>query len=626
MPIIKKLSSLEARKIAAGEVVERPSNIVKELIENSLDAHATMITITVEDGGKRSIRVIDNGSGMDEEDAILCFEHHATSKISSLEDLEQLGTFGFRGEALSSIAAISKVTLITKTAVAQTGIKLVLEHGVVSSQEAVAYSVGTDILIEDIFYNVPARLKFLKKAETEWRQILLLFQAYCLAYPAIHFKLEHNGAVVVHCPPVAQQQERLTQLWGHEFNHAMLPCQSTDDYGRIEGFVSNHQVTQFNKHKIFFFINKRWVKNIELSRALLKGYLNVLPDGKYPIATMFIEVLPDELDVNIHPRKEEVRLLHAKKIEHALQQLIRQTLEKQLSQQLQKAVLLQAAKPLPFEKSLALYANNNATSSSVPPLTSDASPWFTAAKHAPDPVQTKKDLDSIWVPIPQLQQTVVQNHFDLQSGALQEQSVVPVAKQEDQTSVAHYAYTIIGQFKKTYILLEQDDALLMVDQHAAHERILFELFSTRFTEVATIRLLFPHVITLTHADIELIGEHLSLLQAYGIEAERFGPTQLVINATPVHLKDASLDELIRNIVEWLQEGESPVLETVSYKLCAQMACKAAVKAGDVLPQEQMHQLLNDLYAIDNRFTCPHGRPTCWTLSLDEIEKKFKRKI
>ena len=338
MARIKQLSAQEAQKIAAGEVVERPANVVKELIENSLDAGATQIIIYIEDAGKKLIRIVDNGYGMSQEDAYLCFKHHATSKINSVDDLHALTTFGFRGEALSSISSVSTVTLITKEAAALSATKLMLHDGIVTSEENIPGNTGTDIAIANLFYNVPARKKFLKTNETEWRQIQLLFQAICLDYQDVHFKLYHQNNLVFNCPATNDAQQRIAQLWDHTVAQQTIPIQYAANNFKISGIITNHTYSRYDRSALYFLVNKRWVKNHTLSKALLKGYLNVLPHDKFPLACIAITIDPAEIDVNIHPRKEEVQFLHPRIIENALHTCVKEALEKHLSAQLNRNV------------------------------------------------------------------------------------------------------------------------------------------------------------------------------------------------------------------------------------------------------------------------------------------------
>lgn len=605
MSRIKQLSPQEAQKIAAGQVVERPANVVKELIENAIDAGAQQITVYINDSGKSLIRVVDDGCGMNQEDAHTCFAHHATSKITGINDLNTLTTFGFRGEALASISAVSKIILVTKEANALQGITLMREQGVVQSQEIVSCKTGTDISVIDLFYNVPARKKFLKTNDTEWRQILLLFQAFCLSYRTIHFKLYSQNNVLFNCPPATDACQRVAQLWDHTVAAQMIPI-ATDT---ISGIISNHTYTRYDRSSLFFFVNNRWVKNYTLSKALLKGYLNVLPIDKFPFACIFITVDPATVDINIHPRKEEVQFAQPRVIETNLTGIAKSALEQHLSAQLQKPVTFQIGSQT-LARPSALFTPGKL----VPKLNTQYAQFEPSNEQPPykssPPVAPSIMPAAIQEVKPARNELIFENTQSLQS---------------PQTN-----YQIIGQFHKTYILIEQDDSLFLVDQHAAHERILYELFSKRFEQVATIQLMFPQIVTLTAAEIQLLEFHLDIFALNSIGVELLGANQLVVQAIPVHLKEVPLEELVRQTIGWIIEHQKLdkdlFYKKVNEKLHAQMACKAAVKAGDTLTLAQMHQLLTDLEKIENRFTCPHGRPTGWNLPLYEIEKKFKRKL
>ena len=604
MARIKQLSPQEAQKIAAGEVVERPANIVKELVENALDAGATQISVYIQDSGKSLIRVVDNGCGMDAHDAQLCFTHHATSKITCVDDLIGIGTFGFRGEALSSISAVSKVTLITKEAPAQWAIKLELEQSIIKSQETISGNTGTDISICDLFYNIPARKKFLKSNETEWRHIIILFQALCLDYLPVHFKLYSQGAQLFNCPSTTSMQQRIAQLWDHTVANQMILIKSEQDGIILEGIISNHMYTRYDRSSLFFFINRRWVKNHILAQALLKGYMNVLPADKFPLASINLTIDPAHLDINIHPRKEEVQFLHPRLVQQSIQAAAKAALEAHVSAQLQKKVT--------FAPSL----DQKIPSSSPLHFSSFASEFIKSPPMAP-PIATAPPIAS--VPMP----SANENQQPLSFASLPEKTSAHLAPQSSH-------YQIIGQFHKTYILIEQEESLFLVDQHAAHERILYEQFSSRFQKVPTIQLLFPVMITLTQAEMATLQSHIDLFAHNNIFIEIMGADQIIIQTAPVHLKEINLEELVRQTIGWINDYQSLEIQElhvkVNEKLHAQMACKAAVKAGDILTQAQMHQLLVDLEKTDNRFTCPHGRPTGWNLSLHEIEKKFKRKL
>lgn len=621
---IHKLSIHEAQKIAAGEVVDRPANVVKELIENAIDAGATTITLYVEDGGKQLIRIVDNGSGMDESDAAFCFEHHTTSKIKSVDDLNTITTFGFRGEALSSIAAVSNVTLITKESTSLIGTKVELVAGTLEFQEPCSANTGTDITISSLFFNVPARKKFLKTKETEWNAIQQLFYAYCLDHLHIHFKLFAENKSILNCPATADIAQRITQLWEHNFANNMIPLstKNKDDSINIHGIISNHHYARYDRNNIFFFVNRRWVKQQKLSSALLKGYMNVIQPGRYPAACIFIDVPPHEVDINIHPRKEEVQFLHPRRVEQLLQQAVKNALEHNVSLQLKKNITFAPATEvihrthnitngLSFEPMYKpTFSVKQQTTGSTAPFNFDA-PAFNEDESLTAPGATKLDVAEF------TQDTHTQQTLHATS---HEGSAVQV----------HEHYTFLGQFNKTYLLLEKEDGLYIVDQHAAHERILYELFSKRFEDIATVPLLFPQIITLRTEDLQALEPHLQVFAQHGIGIEQFSDTQLVIKSTPVHLKNQSLEDLVHEAIGAIAEQQNidsgQFFKSLHEKIRAQMACKAAVKAGDTLSHELVEQLLEDLYKTPNRFTCPHGRPTGWLLSTYEIEKKFKRKL
>ncbi|TET06859.1 DNA mismatch repair endonuclease MutL [Candidatus Dependentiae bacterium] len=608
MARIKQLPIHEAQKIAAGEVVDRPANVVKELIENAIDAQATQISVYIEQSGKKLIRVVDNGCGMNTEDAHLCFNHHATSKITSINDLNSLTTFGFRGEALSSIASVSKAILSTQEIGVQSGITFTLEQGIIREEQSISRPVGTDIAMHDLFYNVPARKKFLKTHETEWRHIVQLFYSFCLAYHSIHFILYSDGKQLYNCPPVNAIMDRVAQLWDHHLVQNLLELESIpkeENEVSVSGVISNHSYSRFDRSMIFLFVNHRWIKNYHLSRALLRGYENVLQPGHFPVALIFISVDPRCVDINIHPRKEEVKFLHPRIIETNLQKCIKQRLQAYLSEHLQKGSLKSdLAYRATIENSYKFIPNNRETS--LPSFDFNKSA-FIETYETEDSKNSKEEKEEVQANIQQNKKT------DLYYYAIN--------KQEQE-------YAIIGQLHKTYILLEQKDGLFVIDQHAAHERILYEQFSKRFEETVPVKLLFPQVIKLNTDDLSVIKFHLSRFTEKGIDIELFGNDQLIVHATPVHLKNVSLDDLVKQTVSWIIEyqhlEEQELHKTLNEKMHAKMACSAAVKAGDELNMQQMQQLIYDLENTDNRLTCPHGRPTGWLLPLSEIRKRFKR--
>lgn len=612
MTKIKKLSDIEAKKIAAGEVVERPINVVKELIENSLDSGAEKITIYLEDGGKKLIRVVDDGCGMSAEDALICFDHHATSKITRVEDLSSLQSFGFRGEALSSISSVSNIELITKEETAEAGTFIKMSGGKYVSQEEIATADGTDISVKDLFFNLPARKKFLKKTETEWKQIVHLFQALCLGYDQVHFVLYHEGKQVYNIPVTDNLMSRISRIFDHNLAENLIPVKGErPDIGlEMYGLASNHQIFRYNKNQIFIFVNSRWVKNIQLSRAITKGYLNVLPDGKFPVAFLFIEISPDEVDINVHPRKEEVSFASSRKVENCIQQAIKYALEVNLSKQLKKDVSIDQVQ-FPEEKQFAV-------SGKTPNL-------FTPAHHTDMDLGT--DFFEEPAPTPLAKSLSAPKH-SISFDDLAEEKTEDFQQKQVLSMGMNRDYDLIGQYKKTYILLEKEEGLIFIDQHAAHERVLYEVFANKFEDVATIKLIFPAVIDLTSLEMNIVAEYFELLKLHGIQAEVFGPDKVAIQSVPVYLKNVDFSDLLKTMCAWIIDSKDiapkDLQKTLTEKLRAQMACKAAVKAGDLLTDEQMTNLLDELNKSSNRFACPHGRPTSWTLNISDLEKKFKR--
>jgi DNA mismatch repair protein MutL len=594
MPKIRPLSPLEAQKIAAGQVVERAANVIKELLENAIDAQATHISIFIENGGNKRIRVIDNGCGMDPQDAQLCFQKHATSKITSIDELLTLTSFGFRGEALASIAAIASVNMRTKPQDTLEGSQVTVQEGIISISP-ISCPQGTDITVENLFFNVPARAKFIKKRETELRHIMQTIKAICFAYPQLHIEFFVENKQLLNCPAQEDIMGRYAQLWDAATTQHMISIDATHTAKGISlsGAISTHQWSRYDRSGIFFLVNNRWVTNQHLMRALLKGYNNVIPHGHYPMATIALFINPALIDINCHPRKEEIIFANPRIVEQLIQDTMRNALEKNLSRQIKKDVTIFQTTP---------YQSTSAA--------------FTPALSTRFQATLLESSESIQPPS-------LQPIFQASSMPLDTHPLSILEKEEST------AYTIIGQYHKTYILLETEDGLSLIDQHAAHERILYELFSNRFEKIPTINLMFPQLITCATQDIAIIEPYLSLLADHGITIEPFGKDQLIIQSTPVHLKNEPLKEMIMDVIGWIKEcngiNAAELHITLHNKLQAQMACKASVKAGDSLTIEQMQELIDDLHKTTNRFSCPHGRPTGWLISIADIERKFQRR-
>lgn len=657
MTKIKKLNQEEIQKIAAGEVVERPVNVLKELAENSIDAGSTQISIFIENGGKKLIKISDNGYGMSPEDAKMCIEHHATSKITKVEDLDSISTFGFRGEALSSISSVSKLTIKTKEQDSEHGTKLEIANGQILNEQIISCNTGTTLEVHDLFYNLPVRKKFLKSTETEWRNIVQLFYAFTLDYLNISFKLYNENKLIYNCPAVNDITARLTQLYHSSFskNILELSCDKIHNnmHLKLSGAISNPSFDRFDRKQIFLFVNNRWVKNFKLSQAVIKGYQNILQPKKFPAAFLFLQIDSSLVDVNIHPKKEEVLFLHPKIVEQFIQNSIKDRLDKHHTEKFSltnninkddelKTVLNPTNTQFELNRLTKSFSNfdkydessksrnqnninlnlqeqsqdkdskdHNLFSSILEKHFSPSSDK-TKSNEIPQDLLNANDLK---------QESFISFPQDIQSNDLLNKTriIEPQEKLENK---------IIGQLLNTYILIENNNELILVDQHAAHERIIYEQLKNNFNEVAQIQLLFPEIIRLNKQDIEILEDYLDLLEDCGIKTRIMSDQEIAITYTPVILKNTSITDLIKQIISWIHESNSleqeQVQKVIQEKIHAQMSCKAAVKAGDILNMQSMQEIISKLYNTDNKLTCPHGRPTIWSLGKSEIEKKFKR--
>ncbi len=608
--IIKHLNPIEAQKIAAGEVIERPVNIIKEFIENSLDAQATKISIAVEDGGKKSITITDNGTGMDEADARICFLRHTTSKLNSFDELSSLATFGFRGEALASICSVARVTLITRLNNNNHGIKLSIENGIITQEEIIGTAIGTTISIHDLFYNVPARQKFLKTTTTEFNQIVQLFKAFCLSNLFVHFTLSHNGLITYNCPAITTLEERISQIFESIITKHLFLIEEGSQHGSINGIVTGPHYSKYDRSGIFIFVNKRWIKNFGISQAIIKAYKNILPTGKYPLAVISINVPSHQVDINTHPKKEDVLFLHPRIIENLVTTAITQVLEKSFSKILSETVAHQLI-PSPL-------SNNNLTNNSA----FEFKPFFNnedVLYHKHKDLLAKEPFDNVNKPF----------YFqEKNKDFIKNESIYEEPIQSSYIPDSLDLHTIIGQFHSTYILLEHPDGLLLIDQHAAHERILYEYIEKTFNKPESITLLFPETVFVQKENMELLSQYFPLLHDHGIVIEQFSEQECIVRAKPAYAQSINIKDLLHNINGWINDfgrAEKEVIKRfITEKIRAQLACKAAIKAGDILSLEEMKELLLKLDKTKNRFSCPHGRPTSWLLSLFDIEKKFKR--
>jgi DNA mismatch repair protein MutL len=574
MPIIilpKEISS----KIAAGEVVERPVSVVKELLENSIDAGATEISIKIEQAGKKLIEVIDNGEGITYEESDIALKRYATSKISSSEDLEKIQTLGFRGEALASIAAISRFIIESRSKYEETGFNSVIEGGDEIGKKPIGRSVGTLIRVEDLFFNVPARLKFLKKDITERRLISLIVSRYALFYAGIRFSLVQEGRKVLATNGNNNRREILSQIYDLETAKSLLKVNYSDDYLQLEGYTSPLSITRSTRKEIFFFINGRLVRYPVLSSAITRGYHGLLMVGRSPITILFINISPTEVDVNVHPTKAEIRLNNSNRVFTAIQRIIRKT--------------------------IAAYAPYAA----VPPRI-----WKT----------------------PELTNNVGNLKFRFNSSVNYSQEMQSSKQQESVPLDPQKAYDLpllrlIGQLGLTYIAAEGPDGLYLIDQHAAHERILFEKITIRgVDENISQFLLEPIVVTLPATEIERLEQLLDLLTEIGFQLESFGPSTYKITAVPQVLSSMDSKEALLSAISDEKNFPKELVDTENREKMVTRICKRlAIKGGQVLSTQEQEQLIRDLENCKNPRTCPHGRPTMVHISVDVLERQFGRR-
>ena len=580
---IRILSEKIASQIAAGEVVERPASVVKELLENALDAGSDYISVTVEGAGKRLIEVVDNGIGIPGEEIPLALKRHATSKIESAQDLFQIDTLGFRGEALASIGSVSRLTLTSRPRGAQTGVRIQVEGGKVGPAIPIGAPGGTVVRVEDLFYNVPVRKKFLKTDRTERRQIDLLVTRYALAYPQVRFQLRQENRKAVQTSGNGKRREVLSNLYGVEIAKQMLEVLSEDEHLRVTGFISPTTLTRSNRREITFFVNGRPIQDSALITAVLQAYHTLLMVGRYPMAVLFLEIPPELVDVNVHPAKAEVRFRNRDQVFRGVGRATR------------KALL--AHTPVP---EVSLIGNQT--------------PWRPNWGQENGFHQGK--MDPGWAMMSQDETPLDPNSpVERESG---QQSELP--------HVSVPLLRLIGQVASAFLVAEGPDGLYLIDQHAAHERILFEKMMAQSREAISAQtLLEPVTVELPPASSRLVDEQLNVMGKLGFQVEPFGPGIFIIRAIPLLLSGLDPAAALRVLVEDFEEDETPLEQELEARIIARVCKRAAVKTGQVLSPAEQAALLRDLEACQAPRTCPHGRPTMIHLSVDLLERQFGRK-
>ena len=594
MPI-RLLSPEVASQIAAGEVIERPASVVKELLENSLDAGARSIAITIEEAGKKLIEVADDGAGIPSAELELAVARHATSKLARADELFSISTLGFRGEALASIGSISRMTVTSRVQNEREGARLRVEGGIAGTLAKVGTTVGTTVRVEDLFYNVPARLKFLKSDTTERRATDVLVTRYALAYPGKRFKLSNGKNVVLQTSGDGDRRAILAALYGVDVAKQMLEVMAEEEGLGLTGFVSPISLTRSNRREITFFINGRWVHDVSLSTALLQAYHTLLMVGRYPLTALFLEIPPAEVDVNVHPAKAEVRFRNQDKVFSFVQRSVR------------KALL--AYSPVPHVAS-SLWG----TTRTIPPEQSHHTGLDWKIGHD-EPVLETRD----WRLEAETQPSITNSQLPIANN----QSPVPTRSVH--TSIP--LLRLVGQIGATYLVAEGPDGLYLVDQHAAHERVLFEKLMAQHAmrNIPSQALLTPVAVALPPPSAQLLITQLPFLQHFGFDVEEFGPNTFQVRAMPALFMGSDPAAALRALVEDFEEDESPLQNEIEAKLAARVCKRMAVKAGQALSTEEQRALLIDLEACDSPRTCPHGRPTMIHLSVDMLERQFGRR-
>lgn len=641
MPNIAILNQETIDKIAAGEVVERPCSVVKELVENAIDAGSTAITVEIKEGGISFIRITDNGCGIEREQVAVAFYRHSTSKIRSAEDLLTVKSLGFRGEALSSISAVARVELITKTYDELTGTRYVIEGSKELSNEEIGAPDGTTFIVKDLFYNVPARRKFLKTAQTEGSYISDMVEKLALSHPDISFKFINNNQTKLHTSGNGNRKDIIYHIFGREISSSLLEVKHECEYFKVEGFIGKPVITRGNRNYENYFINGRYVKSNILSRAIEEAYKSFLMQHQYPFTVLYFTFF-SELDVNVHPTKMELRFDNNNEIYVELCDTIYAILShKEMipevpvdSTPAPKKIVHKYKEPIPepFEKrrinevraaeSRSVYGQSVTSAAKAPAvneqLTDNTSKMQTAKASASalvagtgNSVEPKPETSTAYEPA----QVVTGTQQTL--GDYDKVFLTESAKKQ---------FSIIGQLFKTYWLIEFEDKLYIIDQHAAHEKVLYEKTMARLAnkDFTSQRISPPIVMTLDARESEMLEKYRPQIEQFGYEVEHFGGKEYMISAIPDNLFNIDMKDLFIEMLDDFSNATGRQTPDIITEKVASMSCKAAVKGNDKLTLPEINKLIDELLSLDNPYNCPHGRPTIISMSKYEIEKKFKR--
>ena len=611
---IRLLSDALASQVAAGEVVERPASVVKELVENSIDAGAKNIEIRVQRGGIALIRVMDDGSGMNRDDALMCIERHATSKIRTKEDLAAIGTLGFRGEALPSIASVSKFRLTTREPGSLSGTEVLINGGRMISVKDSGEPGGTQVEVRSLFYNVPARRKFLRTENTEFSHLEQVVRTQAIAHPEVRFALVHGDRLLFQLPATRERLERIRGLAGNDLAGRLLPVPATAIEGvTVSGFIGPPGMGRSDRRQQLVFLNGRPVEAPLIGYALREGYHTALMKGQSPVTFLFLEMDPGAVDVNVHPAKREVRFHNGNAVRDAIIRTVQDTLTREMRRPVSGVGLTGTAR------------------ATVPGAAAEP-----AVQRDLIPEAEQRSLRRDWAgpPGPAVSGEMARPNrveSETQQGSAGPDRVEP---ETQQGSVAPETpkpedFRLLGVLANLYVLMEGKEGLVMMDQHAAHERVLFEEMRRRMEAegVPTQALLVPLTVELPPRDFDLVTQNLEVLEKLGIGAEPFGGNTLKIDALPTFLKSDDPEGFLQDVIEELRGASDRMSKMrLGEDMVATTVCRHAVKANDPLHPRELEKLLADLLVCEMPYCCPHGRPTLIQISYDELEKKFGRKV
>ncbi|MCI9564470.1 MAG: DNA mismatch repair endonuclease MutL [Eubacterium sp.] len=623
---IRELDQSTINQIAAGEVVERPSSIVKELMENSIDAGATMISIEIEEGGTKSIRITDNGKGIEKDDVRIAFLRHTTSKIKTALDLLSVSSLGFRGEALSSIAAVCQVELLTRTSSNMEGIRYRIEGGKEVGYEEIGIPVGTTFIINNIFFNTPARRKFLRTAQTESGYVSDIVEKIALSHPEISISFKSNGKVRVHTSGNGSLKDVIYSIYGKEITENIIEINEHNDFMTITGYIGKAIVSKGNRTFENYFINGRYIKSNIISKAIEDGYKFILMQHKYPFTVLNFEINPEFLDVNVHPSKMELRFRKSEKIYPMISECINDTLiekpniiDVKLEKESEKRANIKYM-PEPFEtKRQHILGDTDDSDHVVREETIYNKPSVTPS--------VMKETNKYNVQnLPEVSQNDTLKTDEKVSAPLQQE--VTDVYENFLSDIAKPKHNIIGQVFDTYWIVQYNEKMYIIDQHAAHEKVMFEsLMEKRKTgQIHTQMISPPIILNLSMNEADLIQRYLQNFKEIGFEIEPFGGQDFAVRGVPTDLYTLDSQEVLMEIIDNLSNESAKMSPDILTDKIASMSCKAAVKGNNRMSFREADELITQLLSLENPYNCPHGRPTIISMSKYELEKKFKRII